>query len=146
VKDSFSWCRTEIDYVPWGYASGLQVIDLGMIKPFKHYVRSKIDDWKVEHDNKNRNNKIFPGELQMPGITSSMIFVWVLGGGQWIFKYYSSSTRDDVLLDESNHNNSQNTQQSDILVGDPLLFDKWDCSFSADDDDNSNELVLETDN
>jgi hypothetical protein len=54
-----------------------------------------------------------------------------------------SSSNDDVLLDESNDNNSQNTQQSDISVGDPLLLNEWDCSLSTDDDDNSsNDLVL----
>jgi hypothetical protein len=57
-----------------------------------------------------------------------------------------SSSNDDVLLDESNDYNSQNTQQSDISVGDPLLLNEWDCSLSADDDDdNSNDLVLEAD-
>jgi hypothetical protein len=57
-----------------------------------------------------------------------------------------SSSNDDALLEESNNNNLQNMQQSDILVGDPLLLNEWDCNLSAAaDDNNSNGLVLDAD-
>jgi DDE superfamily endonuclease len=141
VKDAFSRCRTEIDYVPRGYTSRLQVMDVGVNKPFKHYARNKFDDWMVENDNKKP--------------TRQDVSWWVAAAWDdikddtfaqsWRRAMDLSSSYNDVLLDNSNDNNSQNTQQSDISVGDPLLFDAWDCGTSSDDDGSSNELILEID-
>jgi DDE superfamily endonuclease len=47
VRDAFSRCQTEIDYVLREYTSRLQVIDVGVNKPFKSYARNIFDDWLV---------------------------------------------------------------------------------------------------
>jgi DDE superfamily endonuclease len=46
-------CNTEVNYIPEGYASRLQVMDVGVNKPFKGYIKNELDDWLVA----NQKNK-----------------------------------------------------------------------------------------
>jgi DDE superfamily endonuclease len=47
VREAFSRSKTEIDYVPEGFTSRLQVMDVGVNKSFKIYIRVAFDDWLV---------------------------------------------------------------------------------------------------
>lgn len=52
VRRAFADCHTEVDYIPGGYTSKLQVLDVGVNKPFKQYLRYTFDDWLVANMNK----------------------------------------------------------------------------------------------
>jgi DDE superfamily endonuclease len=43
VQVTFSRCNTEIDFLPEGFTSRLQVMDVGANKPFKGYIRDEFD-------------------------------------------------------------------------------------------------------
>ena len=47
IKEVFTRCNTEVEYVPEGYTSALQVMDVGVNKPFKGYIRHEFDDWLI---------------------------------------------------------------------------------------------------
>jgi DDE superfamily endonuclease len=49
VREAFSRCNTEIDFIPPGYTSKLQMMDVGVNKPFKDRIRTEFDDWLVTH-------------------------------------------------------------------------------------------------
>jgi DDE superfamily endonuclease len=55
VRDAFSRCQTEIDYVPSGYISRLQVMDVGVNKPFKCYACNIFDDLLVQQSQCERD-------------------------------------------------------------------------------------------
>ena len=43
IKD----CGTAVDFICGGYTSKLQVLDVGVNKPFKGFVRNAYEDWMV---------------------------------------------------------------------------------------------------
>ena len=45
-------CRTEEDFVIQGYKSKLQVLDVGINKPFKDYVKQYYKEFGVKNDGK----------------------------------------------------------------------------------------------
>ena len=45
IKD----CGTAVDFICGGYTSKLQVLDVGVNKPFKGFVRNAYEDWMVAH-------------------------------------------------------------------------------------------------
>lgn len=45
VKHSIAECGTELEIIPGGYTSKLQVLDVGLNKPFKGYVRECVEDF-----------------------------------------------------------------------------------------------------
>ena len=47
VKKALADCNTEVDYIPGGYTSKLQCMDVGINKPFKNYIRNSFEDWLV---------------------------------------------------------------------------------------------------
>jgi DDE superfamily endonuclease len=48
VKTALEDYRTEVDFVVEGYTSKLQVLDVGVSKPFKHYMRESFEQHMVE--------------------------------------------------------------------------------------------------
>ena len=40
-------CGTAVDFICGGYTSKLQVLDVGVNKPFKGYVRDAYENWMV---------------------------------------------------------------------------------------------------
>jgi hypothetical protein len=55
-----------------------------------------------------------------------------------------SSINEDVLLAKAQQRlSTKHSAIKYISVGDPLLFDLWNCSLSTVDDDTSMELILE---
>ena len=40
-------CGSAIDFIPAGYTSKLQTMDVGLNKPFKDYLREKYEEWMV---------------------------------------------------------------------------------------------------
>lgn len=52
VRNAFAECNTEVDYIPGGYTSKLQVLDVGINKPFKNYLAQSFDSWLVHNANK----------------------------------------------------------------------------------------------
>jgi hypothetical protein len=65
VRDMFNKCNTEIDYIPEGYTSRLQMMDVGVNKPFKVYIRNEFDDWLIA----NAGNRTKP--------TRQMVANWI---------------------------------------------------------------------
>jgi hypothetical protein len=47
VRKAFLEVGTEVDYIPGGYTSKLQMLDVGVNKPFKNNVRHEFDTWLV---------------------------------------------------------------------------------------------------
>ena len=47
--DAIQDCGTEVDFVIQGYTSKLQVLDVGINKPFKGYVRQSYEEFMVEN-------------------------------------------------------------------------------------------------
>ena len=47
--DAIQDCGTEVDFVIRGYTSKLQVLDVGINKPFKDYVRQSYEEFMVEN-------------------------------------------------------------------------------------------------
>jgi hypothetical protein len=45
VKDALIACGTEFDYIPGGYTSRVQPLDVGINKPFKNNIRNQFEDW-----------------------------------------------------------------------------------------------------
>jgi hypothetical protein len=45
VKKAFHRCNTEVDYIPGGYTSKLQMLDVGVNKPFKDGIRDELEKW-----------------------------------------------------------------------------------------------------
>ena len=41
-------CKTLVDFVPPGYTSKLQIMDVGVNAPFKTHLRNSYNDWRVE--------------------------------------------------------------------------------------------------
>jgi len=50
VKTAIAKCNTELEFVPKGYTSKCQVLDVGINKPFSDYIRSNVAQWQVLHD------------------------------------------------------------------------------------------------
>jgi len=50
VKAAIATCNTELEFVPKGYTSKCQVLDVGINKPFSDYIRNNVADWQVSHD------------------------------------------------------------------------------------------------
>jgi hypothetical protein len=47
VREAIAQCNTEIDFIPGGYTSKLQVLDVGINKPFKDRVREHYENYMV---------------------------------------------------------------------------------------------------
>jgi hypothetical protein len=58
VRQAFIDVNTCVDYIPAGYTSKLQPMDLGCNKPFKNYLSNEFDAWLVEnmHRKPKRND------------------------------------------------------------------------------------------
>jgi len=48
--DAIQDCGTEVDFVIRGYTSKLQVLDVGINKPFKDYVKQSYEEFMVENN------------------------------------------------------------------------------------------------
>jgi hypothetical protein len=49
VRESFALNKTEVDYVPAGYTSKLQPLDVGINAPFKSYIRHDVERFMVDN-------------------------------------------------------------------------------------------------
>jgi hypothetical protein len=45
VRRAFEECNTKVDFIPPGYSSKLQILDVGVNRPFKIGMRMQVDDW-----------------------------------------------------------------------------------------------------
>lgn len=50
VKLAIADCNTELEYIPKGYTSKCQVLDVGINKPFSDYIRMNVDQWQMKND------------------------------------------------------------------------------------------------
>jgi hypothetical protein len=57
-------CGTEVDFIPAGYTGALQVLDVGLNKPFKDYMRDEYEKYMCQ-----------PGETKK--VTRLLIAKWV---------------------------------------------------------------------
>jgi DDE superfamily endonuclease len=57
VKEAFLKLKTEVDIIPPGYTSVLQVMDVGINKPFKDYTRRQYDEWCEMNTNGTRAHR-----------------------------------------------------------------------------------------
>jgi hypothetical protein len=52
VKEAFNDCNTAAEYsIPLGYTSKLQVMDVGINKPFKDYLCCELEAWMLRNPN-----------------------------------------------------------------------------------------------
>jgi hypothetical protein len=49
VRKAFCECNTEVDFIPPGYTSKLQMLDVGVNRPFKIGMRNQFDTWICEN-------------------------------------------------------------------------------------------------
>jgi DDE superfamily endonuclease len=102
VREAFSRCNTEIDYVPEGFTSRLQVMDVGVNKPFKGYIRDEFDDWLVA----NSGKKIKP--------TRQVVSNWIRSAFNSVSKAtLDNSWRRAMDLSISNDNDEETTMEDD---------------------------------
>jgi DDE superfamily endonuclease len=47
VKDTFEKCGTEVDYIPGGYTSKYQMLDVGVNRPFKNNTVNDFTQWMI---------------------------------------------------------------------------------------------------
>jgi DDE superfamily endonuclease len=47
VKDAFEKCNTEVDYIPGGYTSKCQMLDVGVNRPFKNNITNEFQNWMI---------------------------------------------------------------------------------------------------
>jgi hypothetical protein len=45
VQHAFEECNTKVDFIPPGFTSKLQMVDVGVNRPFKIGMRMQFDDW-----------------------------------------------------------------------------------------------------
>ena len=58
VKREFHKCNTEIDYIPGGYTSKLQMLDVGVNKPFKNNIRDELEKWISSNEKKKPERRM----------------------------------------------------------------------------------------
>ena len=51
-------CRTEVDFVLGGYTSKLQVLDVGIMKPFKHYITQCYEGFMLDNTTNRRAKRL----------------------------------------------------------------------------------------
>lgn len=49
VKNRIASCNTELEFIPKGYTSKCQVLDVGINKPFADYIREQVDRWQLRN-------------------------------------------------------------------------------------------------
>ncbi len=54
IKETLGNHGTKVVYIPRVFTSNLQVIDVGVTKPFKHYMRQQFDSLMLWNGKKNR--------------------------------------------------------------------------------------------
>jgi DDE superfamily endonuclease len=47
VKSAFERCNTEVDYIPGGYTSKCQMLDVGVNRPFKNNIVNEFTQWMI---------------------------------------------------------------------------------------------------
>jgi DDE superfamily endonuclease len=47
VKEAFEKCNTEVDYIPGGYTSKCQMLDVGVNRPFKNNITDEFTRWMI---------------------------------------------------------------------------------------------------
>jgi hypothetical protein len=116
VKRLFEECRTEIDFIPGGYTSKLQPMDVGINKPFKNYVRNQFDEWMIANLDNNKPKR-------------SDVALWV--SEAW--KEVSQTTQ-------------QNSWRKCGFKTDTTIEynDEVESAIADDDNDDDDELVLQT--
>lgn len=50
IRKAFDNLHTEIDFIPGGYTCKLQVLDVGINKPFKVHIYKNFDNWMIQQD------------------------------------------------------------------------------------------------
>ncbi len=52
IKEALGNHGTKVLYIPRGFASRLQVLDVGVNKPFKHYMRQQFETFTLSNGQK----------------------------------------------------------------------------------------------
>ena len=47
MKEAITGCNTEVEYIPEGSTSVLQVMNVGVNKLFKGFIWNKFNDWLI---------------------------------------------------------------------------------------------------
>jgi hypothetical protein len=63
VCNSKNKCGTEVEFIPEGYTGCLQILDKGVNKPFKGYLREEFERWMMSNGSRTR----LPSGLQLHG-------------------------------------------------------------------------------
>lgn len=144
VKMAIADCKTELEYVPKGYTSKLQVLDVGVNKPFSDYIRQQVDGWQVKHafDAKPRRQDVSHWikmawlEVTEATITNTWRRIGLVGSNHAIDKSIAIENGDsDIESVVGSVNDEENL--------DPLAYNTCDelSDSETEDEDESNYCV-----
>ena len=111
VKDAFLQCNTEVDYIPKGYTSKLQPLDVGVNGPFKRYIRNAVELFLMENTGEKvkihrRNVAQWIADSYDKITTSTMIKAWGKSGYDTnIIRNNDELQQHDIDYDDDDDNN-----------------------------------------
>ena len=124
VRQAFAVTNTIVEYIPGGYTSKLQTMDVGINKPFKDHVRDCVDGFIF--DNKD---KIRP---QRQDVTKWVEFAWNKIRTETLLKTWRQIgyTQEDTQETDQ----SDETDSTDCLaLQEPIMEDEDDYLTDTDD-------------
>jgi hypothetical protein len=95
VKSEFESCNTEVDFIPPGYTSKLQMLDVGVNRPFKVNLRIDFEKWVCGNDRRKPTRKDVAHWISnsWDGIKRSTI----INSWDKVFEYDTESQDSDVI-------------------------------------------------
>mgnify|MGYP005852193269 CR=1 FL=1 len=144
VKSAIANCNTELEFVPKGYTSKLQVLDVGVNKPFSDYIRQQVDDWQVRNqfDTKPRRQdvshwiKMAWMEITETTIKNTWRRIGLVGSNHTI-------SEDVVITNGDSDIESVDGSVNDEEHLDPLAYNTCDeCSDSETEESDEDEFAV----
>ena len=57
ISKKLAECNTVVDFIPPGYTSKLQILDIGINKPFKNHLRNAYEEFMMEQEQKEQRKQ-----------------------------------------------------------------------------------------
>lgn len=84
VRRAFTDCNTEMDFIPGGYTSKLQVLDVGINKPFKNYLTHDFEDWLLRNYYARPQREDVASWVKMHGTELLLRRLRIHGANAWV--------------------------------------------------------------